>query len=84
MNDPLKMVEKLAARAREQKPPSVDVADGVIQRIRQGEEPGFNPLMVFAAGSLASAAGVAVFSASLLYTITDPLWSLFEMTPIIW
>jgi hypothetical protein len=83
MHDPLDMVNELAAAARREPPPTVDLAGQVLAEIREARATVERPLAFFAVGSLAAAALVAVMSASLLYSITDPLAILFQITPLL-
>jgi hypothetical protein len=79
MHDPMKDLEGLAARARREAVPPVDVERQVLRRIRQMPEPTDRALLLFAIASFAAAAVVVAISTSLLYRITDPFWTLFEM-----
>lgn len=76
-------LEKVAARARQEAPLEMDVSMAVLRTLRQPEESSDKPLAFFAAGSLAAACVVAVYTVSLLDTITDPLGPLFQMAGLI-
>ena len=81
MSDPLKTLDELVARARKEEAPRLDAAPGVLYHLRQRKESLERPLAVFALGSSAAAVVALGFIGSLLYTITDPLWTLFQMMP---
>ena len=76
MTDLFKIMEDLAARARREELPTVDVSSRVVLRLRR-EVPGSAWLMALLASSAAVAAAV-VLSVSFPYfeTLTDP-WSAF-------
>ncbi len=81
MNDHLDdVVDRLAAKARQETAPPVDTAARVLSRIRRQERFLERPLAIFAAGSLAMAAGVALFVVPLIQTIADPLGAVFQMS----
>ncbi len=82
MSDPFKYLDELAARAREEEAPRVDVAPGVLYRIRQKGESLVRPLAIFALGSSAVAVVALGFIGYLLYTIMDPLRTLFQLMPV--
>jgi len=76
MADLFEIMEDLAARARSEKPPAVDVSSRVIRRLR-GEVPGPAwPLAVFASGTAVAAALVLSVSFPSIEMLTDP-WSAF-------
>jgi hypothetical protein len=75
----MKDFARLAARARREPVPPVDVERQVLRRIRPLPETADRALLVFAIASFAAAAVIVVISTSLLYRITDPFWTLFEM-----
>jgi hypothetical protein len=86
MSDPLKNLEGLAARARQEQVPRSDVARQVLYRIgrrRTREVAADRSFMLFAVASVAAAVVVFVLTASLFNTITDPLWTLFQTAPIV-
>jgi hypothetical protein len=76
MADLLKIMEDLAAHARREEPPAVDVSSRVVRRLR-GEVPGSSwPLAVFASSSAVAAAVVLAVSFPSIEMLTDP-WSAF-------
>ncbi len=81
--DPLKSLEELAARAREEEAPRVDAAPGVLHRLWQREDSLVRPLAIFALGSSAVAIAALGFIGYLLYTIKDPLRTLFQLMPMV-
>ncbi len=82
MENPLNKLEKLAARARQEKTPAVDVSQQVLYRLSQREASRSRPLLIFAIASFATALVVIALSFSLFETMTDPLWTLFQVLPI--
>lgn len=77
MPEPLKELEKLAARARQERTPPVDVTGAVLRRIRVQDENPIRPLAFLALASCVAAVVAALFSLSLLDTLNDPFWTLF-------
>jgi hypothetical protein len=76
MADLFKNLENLAARARSEEPPAVDVSSRVVRRLR-GEVPGSSWTMaVLATGAAAAAAEVLGVSFTSIELLTDP-WSAF-------
>jgi len=76
MADPLKILEDLSARAREEKPPSVDVASRVLLRLREETPAPAWPMALIASGSAVAAIVVLSLSLPLIEMIRDP-WSIF-------
>jgi len=76
MNDPLKTVETLAALARREPVPPIDVSSRVISRLRQPEtrDAAWWPMTIFAGGT-AVAAGVALFAGLPLIDLFADPWS---------
>jgi hypothetical protein len=79
MSNPMNYVDRLAVRARQERIPSVDTAGQVLLRIQQHQPRAVRPLAFVAAGSLALAAGIAVFIVPLIQSITDPLAAVFQV-----
>lgn len=79
MSDSLIYVDRLAARARQESIPSVDTARQVLIQIQQHQRRIVRPLAFVAAGSLALAAGIAVFIVPLIQSIMDPLGAVFQV-----
>ncbi len=81
-HDPLKAVEQLAMQARNDDfTPPVDSVANVLRRIRRQDERSDNVLTWFAAASTAAALGMAIYITTLLYTMSDPMISLFQLFP---
>lgn len=80
MRDPLEAVERLAARARQEDVPAVDVAGRVLYRIRDARGPVEPRLAVFALGSLAAAAAAMVLVLPLISTLMDPLAAFLQQS----
>ncbi|MBN2307703.1 MAG: hypothetical protein JXR94_01960 [Candidatus Hydrogenedentes bacterium] len=81
MHDGLNELERVAARARLESAPEVDVVNRVLMRIQQQAAPRRRSLAVFAMGSLATATGLSALSFSALYTLSDMLGNLFQVVP---
>lgn len=74
--DPLKRVDDLAARAREENPPTVDVSSRVLLRLgREAPVPAW-PMALVASGTAAAAFVMLSISLPLYEVVTDP-WSVF-------
>ena len=73
MRDRLEAVERLAAKARREDAPVVDVSGRVLYRIRDARRPVERRLAVFALGSLTAAAAAMVLVLPLISTLLDPL-----------
>lgn len=68
-----KTLEDLAARARREEPPRVDVSSRVALRLgREAPAPAW-PLVFFASSAAAAAAAVLIVSFPLIDMLTDPL-----------
>ena len=80
MDDPLQDVERLAAVARGEGVPAVDVAARVLHRVRQAGRPAERRLAVFALGSLAAAAAAMVMVVPLISTLMDPLAAFLQQS----
>ncbi len=76
MADPLKFLEDLSARAREEKPPSVDVSSRVLLRLQEEPPAPAWPMALVASGSAVAAIVVLSLSLPLFEMIRDP-WSIF-------
>jgi len=74
------VLDRLAAKARQETAPPVDTVARVLTRIQRRERLLERPLAIFAAGSLAMAAGVALFVVPLIQTMADPLGAVFQMS----
>jgi hypothetical protein len=79
-NDPLELVARWAALARQEPALPVDVSGRVTRALRaQGEGTKPDPALLWFATASAVAASVAAMFAFILYQrISDPLWTLFE------
>ena len=75
-----KIIRELAARARAEKPPQVDVADRVMAILLSGEKeqlPSEGPLAWVAACSSLAAVSVALLLYFSWDTLTDPMMQIF-------
>ena len=83
MSDPLVKFGAIAARARQEHTPAVDVRAGVLRALRQAEaeEPDDRPAICFAFGSCLAAASVALAYGPALFAAIDPLAGLLRMSP---
>lgn len=80
MRNPMENVERLAARARQESVPAVDVAGRVLYRIREARRPMERRLAVFALGSLVAAAAAMVLVLPLITTFMDPLAAFLQQS----
>lgn len=80
---PLTALEELAAAARREPAPAIDVTQAVFARIRADAAAEDRPLAWLAASACAAAAFTAVLAWPALQILTDPLAYLFEYTPIL-
>ena len=79
MHDPLNQIERLAARARQEAPPPVNVTRQVIHRLETYPVRRDWTLPLLTAGSLVAAAIITVIGVSIFNALTDPLAPLFEI-----
>jgi hypothetical protein len=82
MNKFLKSIEKVAARARQETPPSVDVSQRVIRRLSLEAPAPYRPLLIFTFVSIAAAVVAILLSIGLFDSMTDPLWTMFQVIPV--
>ena len=80
MRDPIEAVEWLAARARREGAPNVEVAGRVLYRIREVARPAERRLAFFAVGSLAAAAAAMVMVLPLISTVLHPLSAFLQQS----
>ncbi len=80
MRDPLEILDNLAARARREEAPRIDVARKVILRLHEGRRSERRPLALFAMGSLVAAAVAMVLVLPLVNVLTDPLAAFLQQT----
>ncbi len=77
MNDSLKILDNLSARARGEDPPKVEVSSRVILRLsRQSPTPAW-PMALFASSTAVAAVVVLSISFPLIEVLTDPLSAFF-------
>jgi predicted aconitase with swiveling domain len=76
MTDPLKILEDLSARAREEIPPSRDVSSRVLLQLTRKTPAPAGPMVLVASGSAVAALVVLGMSLPLFEMVTDP-WSAF-------
>jgi hypothetical protein len=74
------LIKALAARAKAEPPPEIDVTRAVLSRIREERESALSERFWawFAAGSFVTATAVAVFCLPVFKSVTDPLYELFQ------
>ncbi len=75
-------VENLAARARDEVIPEIDVSRAVLRRLRSGQRPADRGLAILTASALAVAVIVTVFSFSDFAGALDPLAMMMEATAL--
>lgn len=78
--DVLTAVENLAAHARTERIPDVDVARAVFRRLRHDRRPADRGLAILTAGAFAAAVAVAIFSFPNFAEALDPLAMMMETT----
>ncbi len=78
--DELAVVDDLAARARSENVPQIDVSHAVLRRLRAYERPADRGLALLTASALAVAAIVAFMSFSDFASALDPLALMMETT----
>ena len=78
--DVLTAVENMAAHARTELIPDVDVSSAVLRRLRNDRRPADRGLAILTASALAVAVVVAVFSFSDFAGALDPLAMMMETT----
>jgi hypothetical protein len=83
-DDQLAAIEALAERARAERAPEVDVAARVLGALEERREPWVlrQPFTWFTLASCAAAGAVAAVSVSVLDALSDPLWVLLQMMPM--
>ena len=75
-------IDKIAARARQETFPAVDVSGRVIRRLTPEALSPYRPRLVFTLVSVAAAALAIILSIGLFDTMTDPLWTMFQVMPV--
>jgi hypothetical protein len=76
MTDLFKIMDDLAAHARREDPPSVDVSSRVVLRLRRDVPRSAWPMVLVASGVAVAAAVVLIVSFPFVEMLTDP-WSAF-------
>jgi hypothetical protein len=76
----MKIVERLAAHARLETLPSVDVANRVVARLRQVAPPSVWPLALFVSATAVAAVLILIISMPLFDLFTDPWSACFAST----
>ena len=76
MENPMKNLDDLAARAREENPPSIDISSRVVLRLNQEVPAPAWPMALVASGTAVAALVVVSISLPLFEMVTDP-WSVF-------
>jgi hypothetical protein len=76
MADPLKKMDDLAARARRETPPGLDVSSRVLLRLNRVAPAPAWPMALVASGTAAAALMVLGFTLPLYEMLTEP-WSAF-------
>jgi hypothetical protein len=79
----LNQFESMARKARQDAPPALDVSRHVIYRIAALDESIDRPLAWLTVGSLAAASFTGAFALSMITTLTDPMSTLFHITPLL-
>lgn len=76
MKNAMEFLDRVAARARHEATPPLDVSHRVLAELRHYGQEDATPFLVFSAGSLAAALAALVYGFFLVSTITDPLTAL--------
>jgi hypothetical protein len=76
MAEPLKILNDLSARAREENPPSIDVSSRVLFRLRQEVTAPAWHMAIVASGTAVAVLVALSISLPLFEMVTDP-WSVF-------
>ena len=76
MENPMKNLDDLAARAREENPPRIDISSRVVFRLNQEVPAPAWPMALVASGTAVAALVVVSISLPLFEMVTDP-WSVF-------
>ena len=76
MENPMKNLDDLAARAREENPPSIDISSRVVLRLNQEVPAPAWPMALVASGTAVAALVAVSISLPLFEMVTDP-WSVF-------
>ena len=76
MENSLKNLDDLAARAREENPPGIDISSRVVLRLNQEVPAPAWPMALVASGTAVAALVVVSISLPLFEMVTDP-WSVF-------
>jgi hypothetical protein len=79
MTDLFKILEDLSARARREKPPTVDVSSRVVLRLSREAPAQAWPMALLASSAVVAAAIVLSISFPLIEMLTDPLSAFFLM-----
>ncbi len=79
------LVTDLAAQAKLEKPPQIDVVGPVMRRVRDERESALTDRFwtYFAVGSFATAVVVFLLCLPILRSVTDPFYELFQASMII-
>ncbi|HPO15811.1 MAG TPA: hypothetical protein PLI09_20385 [Candidatus Hydrogenedentes bacterium] len=83
MKTPLDHIDQIAACARREAGPEVDVSAAVMQELRHKMFAQDRPLILFTAGSMITAAGAMAYSLIIIHALSNPLNVLFELTPLL-
>jgi hypothetical protein len=77
-----KNISQLATRARDDTAPTVNVTGQVLRRLRVQAPSSYRPLLVFTIVSMAAAVLAVVLSIGLYDSMSDPLWTMFQVMPV--
>lgn len=81
MNKPLDAISRLAACARQETVPGVDVSPQVMAQLRMDQDYSEKPLLIFAFSASLAAIAVLIYALPMLTILTDPLSTLFQSIP---
>ncbi|MBI4579271.1 MAG: hypothetical protein HY718_06185 [Planctomycetes bacterium] len=78
-----KWLAGLAARARAESPPRVDVAAAVVAEVRRQRPEQYDPMAIIAGGSVAAAAIVVAYAAQMWSAVQDPIVALMASMNVV-
>lgn len=81
--DPLDRFARLAARARQEAPPALDVRASVLYRLAQADTTPVAPMAWLSVAAIGAAAWAVALAFPAYAALTDPLGPLFQLSPLL-
>ena len=81
--DPLDRFARLAARARQEAPPEIDVRDAVLRRLAEADSTPVAPMAWLSVAAVGAAAWAVILAFPAFAALTDPLGPLFQLSPLL-